>query len=155
MPPRPRAVSPEQVLAAIPGTYGIQSMIARKCGVSGRTIRRIMNEDSRVEDAVLQAREDLKDFAEAQLIKLIQEKNLIAILFFLKCQAKARGYVERQEITGADGEPVTLTLSDRLRQLHRSGQLKDFTDRDLLLPAPAGDTDDPDEDQDEEERSLQ
>jgi hypothetical protein len=34
---------------------------------------------------------------------LIKAGNVTAIIFYLKTQAKDRGYVERQELTGADG----------------------------------------------------
>lgn len=36
------------------------------------------------------------------------------IMFYLKTQAKDRGYVERQEITGADGGPVQIIAPDNI-----------------------------------------
>jgi hypothetical protein len=44
--------------------------------------------------------------AQAILIKNIKEGNTAELLFYLKTQGKSRGYVERQETTGADGEPL-------------------------------------------------
>jgi hypothetical protein len=41
--------------------------------------------------------EGLIDFAENQLIKNIKEGKETSLIFFLKCKAKHRGYVERQE----------------------------------------------------------
>jgi len=40
--------------------------------------------------------------------------NATALIFFLKCKAKKRGYVERQEITGTDGSPIHITISDKI-----------------------------------------
>jgi len=50
------------------------------------------------------------DNAEEQLLQLFESKNerirLKAVEFYLKNKGKARGYAERTEITGADGEPI-------------------------------------------------
>ncbi len=40
------------------------------------------------------------------LDKGMQEGNMTATIFFLKTQGKSRGYIERQEITGADGKKL-------------------------------------------------
>jgi len=48
----------------------------------------------------------LAAFAESELMKLIKEGNVAATIFFLKTQGKKRGYVERQEVTGAEGAPI-------------------------------------------------
>lgn len=42
------------------------------------------------------ARESLIDFAESKLIQHINKDNIVALLFFLKCKAKSRGYVEKE-----------------------------------------------------------
>jgi hypothetical protein len=46
------------------------------------------------------------DFAESQLHKQIGDQNTSATIFYLKTKGKKRGYVERQEITGIDGDNV-------------------------------------------------
>jgi hypothetical protein len=43
-------------------------------------------------------------------MKLIDDLNPTMIIFYLKTQAKDRGYVERQEVTGADSAPVELIV---------------------------------------------
>lgn len=51
-----------------------------------------------------QAREDAEtkilDLAEGKLIKAIRDEKLAAIIFYLKCKGKARGYIEKTEIAG-------------------------------------------------------
>ena len=47
------------------------------------------------------------DIAESEMWKLIKDGNVPTILFYLKCKGKNRGYVERQEITGQDGQPIS------------------------------------------------
>ena len=57
-------------------------------------------------------RETLIDFAENQLFKQVQDGNITAIIFTLKTIGKSRGYVERQEVTGAEGKALTIKWVD-------------------------------------------
>lgn len=50
-------------------------------------------------DRCEEIREGLIDEAESALRTQIREGNIAAIIFFLKTQAKHRGYVEKQEVT--------------------------------------------------------
>ena len=54
-----------------------------------------------------QAAETLTDLAEQELYKLIKQGDKPAIIFYLKCKGKDRGYIERQELTGKDGTALT------------------------------------------------
>lgn len=67
----------------------------------------------RYQDAfgITDARESMIDTAESMLYKQIGEGNTTAIIFFLKTQGRQRGYIERQELTGADGERLSVTLT--------------------------------------------
>lgn len=46
------------------------------------------------------------DFVESALMKRIQAGDTTAIIFYCKTKLKGRGYTERTELTGADGEPL-------------------------------------------------
>jgi len=54
------------------------------------------------------------DYAESKLMQAIQKGNTAAILFFLKTQAKDRGYVERveQDVTVNKFEELMKSLPD-------------------------------------------
>lgn len=56
--------------------------------------------------------ESLIDRAESKLHAAIEGGQAWAICFFLKCKAKHRGYVERQEISGPDGGPIHHALDE-------------------------------------------
>lgn len=52
------------------------------------------------------ANEECADFVESALMKRIKDGDTTAIIFYCKTKLKSRGYTERTELTGADGEPL-------------------------------------------------
>lgn len=102
---------------------GILSDIAANLGVERSTIYTWCNDDEQFAQALEDSRERFVDLAESNLRKLlpafrpskrtrmaekrfagwIERPSETAIIFTLKTRGKKRGYVERQEVTGADG----------------------------------------------------
>ena len=68
-------------------------------GIDRRTHYRWMKEDEEYSQAVRDVESVALDFAESKLHKLIESGNPVAIIFYLKTKGKARGYVERSEVT--------------------------------------------------------
>ena len=64
-----------------------------------------MKDDQDFENEVNDIQNIALDYAESQLHKQIGEGSTAATIFYLKTKGKKRGYIERQEITGADGMP--------------------------------------------------
>lgn len=54
------------------------------------------------------------DWAERKLHTLIDNGDTTATIFFLKTKGKKRGYVERQEMSGVQDEPITLVISNKI-----------------------------------------
>jgi hypothetical protein len=54
----------------------------------------------------VEPKEIKKDFIETALMRKIREGDTAAIIFASKTQLKDRGYIERQELTGADGDKL-------------------------------------------------
>jgi len=52
------------------------------------------------------AREKMIDNVESKLYSKALDGDTTAMIFFLKTQGKGRGYVERQEVTGANGGAI-------------------------------------------------
>lgn len=57
------------------------------------------------------------DVEKAYYDKMMETKDKIMMIFFLKCHGKERGWVERQEITGKDGEALGQVVAP-VRQLN-------------------------------------
>ena len=87
-----------EIIAALQQSRGLVSAAARALGMSGRAIYQRMEKTEAIRQALADERESTKDFAEAALMKAIGRGDAWAVCFYLKCQAKDRGYIERQEI---------------------------------------------------------
>jgi len=87
----------ETMIKCLEKSLGVVSTAAKKAGVCRRTHYRWIKEDPEYAEAVRETNELSVDFAETALFELISMHNASAIIFFLKCRAKHRGYIEREE----------------------------------------------------------
>jgi len=90
---------------AIVKAFGNLSTAARSLQVDRVTLYKWIEQES-LEQAVIEGRNTRLDFVESKLDQKIDGGDTTAIIFFLKTQGKSRGYVERQEVTGADGKKL-------------------------------------------------
>ena len=95
-----------QIIEALREKHGNLSAASRYLNCSRDTIRRYIDLYPTVKAVADEERETLIDFAENQLFQQVKDGNITAIIFTLKTIGKSRGYVERQEVTGADGGAV-------------------------------------------------
>jgi len=101
-----REATCQRIIVALKETKGLLTLAARKAGVSYPTVNRYANDFPSVREAVLEAKESMVDFAEGKLFEKISKGDTASIIFYLKTQGKKRGYIERQEFTGAGGEAI-------------------------------------------------
>ena len=101
----------EQVIEAIEHSNGLLAAAARELGISRRTVYNYVTKYPTIAKALEDARETNLDYAEGQLMKAVKAGNVTAIMFLLKTVGKSRGYVDRQEVTGADGGPLSIRLN--------------------------------------------
>lgn len=83
---------------------------ARVLGCHPDTIRNYADSHPEVKQALVSERKNMVDLAEGGLRKHLQRSEAWAIAFTLKTIGKDLGYAERQEITGKDGNEVTLRV---------------------------------------------
>ena len=99
------AFTTEQVIAAIQKGYtptGAASLL----GCHPQTIRRYAKRHPTVKEALLAERRCIVDYAEQGLRAAVIRGDAWAVALALKTLGKNRGYVERQELTGRDGEAL-------------------------------------------------
>ena len=92
------------VLAALESSLGVVTSACKKAEVSRTHFYNWMKDDPEFKKKVDDIENIAFDFVESQLYKQIQENNTTATIFYLKTKGKNRGYSERTEITGRDGE---------------------------------------------------
>jgi len=108
----------DDVIKAIAGSGGIKTAIASRLGVSRPTVDSYLERWKAARAAYEQEVENNKDIAESVILANIRtaaklaQQGVIAesgdAWKYLKFKARERGYVERQEITGADGGAIEI-----------------------------------------------
>lgn len=87
-------------------TLGNVSASCAEADINRTTFYEWMKKDAKFKEQIEALNEKQIDFVESSLFKQIREGNTTATVFFLKTKGKNRGYIERQEITGKDGQPL-------------------------------------------------
>jgi transposase-like protein len=105
----------EQVVEALKQHDGIISDSASALGCTQQTIRNYRKRYASVAQAIHDGRESLVDQAEGVICKSLDSENentaLRAAMFILKTMGKRRGWVERQEFSGVEGQPQEVVIT--------------------------------------------
>ena len=96
----------KQLVAALEKSLGIVTTACKEVGISRWTFYNYYKEDEDFKKQVDEISEMSLDFTESKLLKLIKDENPAAILFYLKCKGKKRGYIERTEINMSNDKPI-------------------------------------------------
>jgi hypothetical protein len=87
-----------EVVNAVLECRGMTTYAARQLGCSPETIRRYRMKHKSVAKAFDEAKEAQIDRSEVALFRSIDSGDTTANIFYLKTQAKDRGYVEKKQI---------------------------------------------------------
>lgn len=85
------------IQAAIIKHNGFVVNAADELKVNRNTLSKWIKQDESLQATVSEARESMKDKAEAQLLKNILDGKETSLIFYLKCIAKDRGYSQDVE----------------------------------------------------------
>jgi hypothetical protein len=98
------------LLEALEKTLGVVQGACKIVGISRTTYYQYLKDDAEFKKAVDDIENIALDFAESQLHKQIQDGNTSATIFYLKTKGRNRGYIERQELTGMNGQPLSVSI---------------------------------------------
>ncbi len=98
------------IIEALEKSLGVVTTACKIVGVGRTTFYEWLKEDEEFAKQVDDIQNIALDYAESQLHKQIGDGSTAATIFYLKTKGKKRGYIERQEITGADGMPTNFQI---------------------------------------------
>lgn len=101
-----KTVSTEAICNALSETFGLVTLAARRLGIHPSTIYNRAKKTKKIQEAIDIARDNLVDNAELRLREAINRGDAWAVAFTLRTIGKKRGYTERHEVTGAEGEAI-------------------------------------------------
>ena len=123
----------KRLLIALEKSFGVVTDACKTAKISRDTFYRYCNEDPKFKAAVDAMEEIAIDFVESALYKQVKEGIPSSTIFFLKTKGRKRGYIERTEHTGADGQPliptkITIEIIGDTAPVTREEDIKDPTE---------------------------
>ena len=97
-------IKKDAMIQALEKSLGVVTTACKQVGIGRATFYEWLEKDPKFAKEVAEIQNVALDFAESQLHKQIGDGSTSATIFYLKTKGKKRGYIERQEITGAEGE---------------------------------------------------
>ena len=100
----------QDFIAAIAGSAGIVSTIAKRVGCDWHTARKYIDTRPTIMAAYEDECNKVLDLAETVVIESLQQKDEQMAKWYLTMKGRERGYAQtqRNEVTGADGEPLRI-----------------------------------------------
>ncbi|MFA5380126.1 MAG: hypothetical protein WC455_30475 [Dehalococcoidia bacterium] len=90
-------INKKKMLEALEKSMGIVTQAAELSGLDRGAHYKWMGNDPNYAIAVKDLENVSLDFAESKLFKEIEARNITAIIFYLKCKGKKRGYIDHVE----------------------------------------------------------
>jgi hypothetical protein len=120
---KPTKHTAPDVIAAIQGSAGIKSSIAKRLGVNRLTVDTYLKRWKAVQDAYDEECEGIIDMTESTVLKAIKEGDVGTAKWYLAHKAKSRGYVSRQQIEHSGQIDVRSLTDEELEAIARGGDI--------------------------------
>ena len=104
----------KSLLEALEKSLGIVTTACKSVGISRQTFYNYYNLDPEFKTKVDELETIALDFAESQLHKRMKEGSDTAIIFYLKCKGKNRGYIEKLELSSDKDSPLKIEITKKI-----------------------------------------
>jgi hypothetical protein len=91
----PVVMTEAQVAEIIKKHSGFLTYVAEELNLKLDDLKKIIKKSRELRTILVNTKEMGLDFAESKLMKKISDGNLLAIMFYLKCQGQQRGWIDR------------------------------------------------------------
>jgi|TARA_R110000796_G_scaffold50587_2_gene119470 hypothetical protein len=100
----------DNLIAALEKSMGVVTTACKNVGIHRSTFYEYYKNDDLFKQEIDDINNVALDYVESKMFKQIEKGNTQLIKFYLATKGKKRGYIERQEITGADGMPTNFQI---------------------------------------------
>lgn len=115
------------MLEALKKTLGVVTSACQMSDVGRTQFYTWMKTDPKFKEEVDEIADVALDFAESKLFQAMKKESIGAVtatIFYLKTKGKKRGYIERTEFTGKDGERLYRDPFDDMEDEEIEAELK-------------------------------
>ena len=106
--------SQKDFLIVLEKSMGLVSTACRKFGIARNTHYQWMKKYDDYREKVEEINERIIDFSESKLYENIKKGDPGSIFFHLKCKAKARGYIEKQQLEHSGKMDTNVTVTKKI-----------------------------------------
>ena len=103
-------LSKKKFIEALEDTGGVITTIAKKLGVSRKSIYDYLIKFPELKEYLNDEKEKILDMAEISLFSQVKDKDFSATKYILGTLGKRRGYVEKQEIEHTTGDHYVIEV---------------------------------------------
>lgn len=102
----------KKFLESLRSNLGVVSKAAYACNMHRNSHFNWLRNSAEYKEEVEAVENECLDLAEDALLTEIQNRNIAAIIFYLKTKGKKRGYIEKQEIEYKETPQVIISAFD-------------------------------------------
>lgn len=106
-------VTKEELKKAIEANGGWMSYTAKALRIPLRTLEYlVVQKYPELQDVIMEQREMYVDLAEYKIVEKVNQGHFEAVKFYLKCQGKKRGWIERAEVEETSEAPIVINITN-------------------------------------------